>query len=53
MRTLKIYCANCKSTGLIYHPQKMKCPFCEGWGYKDIEYNEEAQSRANVKEKNG
>lgn len=41
MRTLKIHCANCKGTGIIDHPRKMTCPFCGGYGNKDIEYWDE------------
>lgn len=38
MRSLKIYCKNCEASGVINHPTLMPCPFCNGEGNKDIEY---------------
>jgi len=47
MKQLKIYCKNCKGHGIINHPQKMFCPFCNGVGYKDIEYKLNSQIKPN------
>ena len=36
---LRIHCANCKGSGKIDHPAEMVCPFCNGYGSKEIFYN--------------
>lgn len=48
MKILRIYCKNC-NVGTIYHPKEGRCPFCNGAGHKDIEY--EMDSQTNSKEK--
>jgi len=44
MRSLKIHCKNCKGLGRIDHPTEITCPFCNGKGNKDIEYEMEGVS---------
>ena len=44
MRSLTIHCKNCKGFGRIDHPTEMLCPFCNGEGSKDIEYELEEDS---------
>jgi len=49
MKMLRIHCANCKGFGRINHPAEMICPFCNGYGSKEIFYSDSSSKSRKVK----